>query len=413
MSRSRILNAALFSACTALGATANAQPDKAVEPAPDQAQQAEQTVPEPVLVVREILVLETDRYGEIANNPKLVHTTLFSPIKHTGRDKKVDSSGSYEQSPMPLGIITFEGEIDEPIRLRVKVNDKSGRIHAHWPSDALVGKSSVEWRGLRNPDTAKGASEFSDPEGWLSSLRESEDRAWLQSRDPVSKERFMMYDASFEYSPALSLSLKDKAYRVKSRSPERAAPPLTLFIQKDEKKGVKSDALLAPWPQPTALIGNIPADNDASFGSIRQSLAPLAELLERRGYNPEEIELAQQMVASAGLHRSNMSLVYVLPIGEIDEHVELRMKPEPDKLIRTAIVVVTNVDPDLGSQVEGLIADLGSEQWAQRDRAQRELLALGQAAIRKIQTLKKHQDPEIAFRARQILDDYDLRMGGP
>ena len=48
---------------------------------------------EPALVMRELLVLQTDRYDNIANNPKLIQTTLFSPIPHKSRAKRVDANG--------------------------------------------------------------------------------------------------------------------------------------------------------------------------------------------------------------------------------------------------------------------------------------------------------------------------------
>ena len=166
--------------------------------------------------------------------------------------------------------------------------------------------------------------------------------------------------------------------------------------------------LSAPWQQPTITL----EQGDAQTAGAEEALAPLAELLETRGYNQNEIDVAIGMVHVVGLERSAVSLVYVPPDGLIDQHIWLRFRPEPTEVIRTAIVVVTNIDPNLSDQIELLVAELGHDDWATRERAQRELLNLGEAAIETVERMRNSDDAEIAFRAQQIIDTHNAREAG-
>lgn len=407
MTRAQRLALALLLACAPLVLAQPKAPSKQAQPDP---QPEVITEPAPALVVRELLVLQTDRYDNTANNPKLIPTALFSPIPHQGRAKRISADGAYEYAPMPLGLITFQGQIDDPIKLRLSLRGGEDRFHAHWPKEAIEGDRLVQWQDVTTAPSQLRAIPFADQHNWLNALRKGDDRLWLQSRGGPSKERFFLYDASIQFKPAIELSIANEQYRLATSAPEQAAPPLTALVRKTQA-GWSADALTAPWPSSPAPIAT--KNNDAaSPATLTQALTPIAEMLTSRGYNAQEIELALGMIASAGFDKSSMSLVYVLPVGEIDEHIRLQIKPMPDKVIRTAIVVVNNVDPDLSSVVNALLDDLGSDQWLKRDRAQRELAALGQAAIKKIQQLKSNKDPEIAFRARQILDEYDWKMNG-
>lgn len=394
-----------------------AQPDAPAEqsPATEQAQQAQQAepqppaTPKPTLILRELLVIQADRYDSTANNPKTQPTALPHNVAKQGRDKRVTSSGQYAHSPMPLGILTFEGKIDKPTSLNFQLTSSDSSFQAHWPKDT-AGSGRLIWDAIQQAGEKQHAESFDDQGDWLTALRDSEDRLWIRTRDELRKERFLLYDASFNFSPAIDLAFKDEQYRLKTKAPEQAAPPLCVLVRKTDA-GWTADPIAAPWPQPNPTIAAKTSEAPAST-TLSQALAPVKDLLDKRGYNKQEIKLALDMIAAAGFDKSRFSLVYVLPVGIIDEHIQLQVKPAPDQLIRTAIVVVNNVDPNLGSQVNALLDDLGADQWIKRDRAQRELIELGQAAIKKVQQLKNHKDPEVAFRAQQILEAYDWKMSG-
>jgi hypothetical protein len=387
-----------------LGASGVLAQDAAVPPP------AEPSEPEG-FVLRELVVLQTDRYDDLANNPKLIPTTLTKPIEHTGRSKRVTDDAGYDHSAMPLGVITLAGELAEPMKMRLTMNDDRDRFHALWPSVATVGDRLLQWDGIEAAAGEQLTVPLQQNDDWLGPLRASEDRLWFATPDKDIKDRLFLYDASFVYEPAIELSRSqdDDGYVLSTNRPERAAPPLTLLLQKTDA-GWRSDAQASPWPGATVPVPKNAGGNESSEASLAEALQPLIELLQQRGYNAAEIDLAIAMVGGAGIDASAMSLVYVMPVGVLDEYVRLQIRPQPSELIRTAIVVVNSVDPDLGSRVDQLVADLGSDDWDTRDRAQQRLLDLGQAAIEKITPLKNSSDPEVAFRVRQIIGAYEWQM---
>lgn len=364
----------------------------------------------PELVLRDLLVVQADRYDTTANNPALIPTTLSTPIKHRGRSKRRSIDGAYVLKPMPIGLITIEGQLTEPMKLRLTLESGRDRFHAHWPSTAIVGSQFIQWQDLAGADESVPAELFNDEMAWLEPIRASEDRLALQTRGVPTCERMFIYDASFKFKPALKLDMEADQYSLSSESPDQAAPPITVLLRKTDK-GWTGDQVAAPWTRPSVKIAGKLGKDNAPI-ALTEALTPIADLLDQRGYNANEIELALGMIASAGLETSSMSLVYVLPVGIIDEHIRLQVRPTPDQLIRTTIIVLNNVDPNLGSQVNALLDDLSSDKWIVRDRAQQQLTALGQAAIKKVQQLKDNKDPEVAFRARQILEAYDWKMQG-
>lgn len=360
------------------------------------------------LVVRELLVLQVSRYGDVANDPKHIPTSLIVQIPKTGRKMQSVETGPYLYAPMPVGLITFEGAPPQPMRMRVEVVEDGGGVHAHWPSDAQRGSQIIDWFEVRQAADAQQPQPLTGGGYWLAPLRESEDRLWMRTRDRLRKERFFLYDASIAYTPELALKQDDDAYRVSRVEEDQKAPPLTMLLKQSEA-GWTADTAAGPWPEATARMAP-GVDAQTQPQTIEDTLAPLALDLSARGYNAAEVEAAIGMVSQAGLDKSSLSLVYVLPKGQIDPHIRLRFKPEPQEVIRTTIVVLNNVDPDLESRLDKLIVELGSDDWATRDRAHRELEDLGEAAISTVQSHRDHPDPEVAFRVRQILDAYDMKI---
>lgn len=383
------------------------QPD--VKPQPEPAPVPD---PEPTLVARELVVLQFDTYGERVNDPIQVRTTLTTPIDHAGRRKLEADHGGYANSPMPLGLISFEGPLDAPLKVQLDLTGDAARFHGHWPSDALTNPRMIQWPQLRPAEEDQPAYPIGGGGHWLETLRESEARLWLTGREAPRqlvrpKERFLIYDASFPFKPALSLSLNDKTYQAKSALPADQTPPLTMLVHHNNADWA-AGTLAGPWDKTEGSLGTRPGEPADYSPILKPVLQPLADLLAQRGHTPTEIKLALEMVKSAGLESSAMSLVYVMPQGMIDQQIQLTILPAPDQIIRTAIVVVTNADPDLSSQIKRLITDLGSDQWIKRDQAHRALEGK-QAAIKQLQEARTNPDPEIAFRAQQLLDAYDLK----
>ncbi|MFN3167722.1 MAG: hypothetical protein ACE37H_11735 [Phycisphaeraceae bacterium] len=403
--------------CLTCAPPAHAQ-DRPAEPDPP-AEQAQpqpdipRPEPGPTLVVRDLFVIQADKYGERANDPVQVRSTLTTPIpdnpKWSRRRLVLDDGKGYANQPMPLGLISFQGEIKSPMTVTIELLGEQAQVHAHYPKDAQTKEQFIRWLSVKEATPNQRAQPIGGGGHWLEALRGSDDRLWIASRDPLRKERFMLYDASFAFKPALELALNQGAYTAKSARAQSQAPPLTMLVHHRPDVGWSANSVAGPWDGQQAELGTKPENDDAYAPNPMPVLKPLADLLAERGYTAVEIETALAMVASAGLENSSMSLVYVMPAGALDAHVRLTLKPEPDRVVRTAIVVLTNADPDLGSRIDQLIAQLGSDRWLERARAHEALEAMGQAAIKQLQAHREDDDPEIAFRAQQLLETYDLK----
>lgn len=359
------------------------------------------------LIARELLVLQTDHYGKNANDADLIDSTLGYPFKTWDRVKLPENADAMDTTPMPLGLITFEGRINQPVAARLELTSQDAFVHAFWPSTAIKGTRFIEWYPMAQAGNSQSAQAFNSPRHWLRPLRRSADRAWLQLPAPraVEKENFLLYDVSLPFASGLTLQdADDKGYRLSATDPsgQQDDPPITLLIRKTAG-GWSSFASQPPWPEQGVAIAGEQLRSEPGR-PLAQSLEPLTGELAERGYNQAERDIAVGMIGSAGLSDTQMALVYILPDGAIDPHIALELTPEPDELIRSAIVVVTNVDPGLGKDIDRLIIDLASEDWPTRDKAHKQLLKLGQVAYEKLSAELDNPDPEVAFRARQIVE---------
>ena len=61
----------------------------------------------------------------------------------------------------------------------------------------------------------------------------------------------------------------------------------------------------------------------------------------------------------------------------IDEKLPLSIFPEPTKTVRVAMVAMRNADPQLGSEVDRLIAQLGDKRFAVRESAHKTTFGAG------------------------------------
>lgn len=146
---------------------------------------------------------------------------------------------------------------------------------------------------------------------------------------------------------------------------------------------------------PASLVGTLTADE--AIKSWRQSLAAL-------NLEQPEIQFVLGILRQQALRTDSAMLVYRLDEVQLEKLLPLDVTPYPDRLFRVALVIVQDADPDLQSQIETLVAQLGDDEWRQREQAQKELTELGLAAKPKLETALKHKDAEIVFRAEQLLE---------
>jgi hypothetical protein len=97
------------------------------------------------------------------------------------------------------------------------------------------------------------------------------------------------------------------------------------------------------------------------------------------------------------------TMVYRLDPAELDELLPLEIVPFPRRTVRVALVVVKNADPDLASEIDRLIVQLGDPKWSTREQAHASLLKFGPAAAPKLREAQQNKDMEIVYRVERLL----------
>jgi hypothetical protein len=129
----------------------------------------------------------------------------------------------------------------------------------------------------------------------------------------------------------------------------------------------------------------------------------LSERLKRAGLKPHEVELFLHNNNALFFEGDAIVVACRLAPGTIDDKIPLSVFPEPAKMVRVAMVLMRNADPQLGNEVERLIAQLGDQKYAAREAAQKRLLELGPLAFASLNKALTGTDLEIVIRAERIL----------
>jgi hypothetical protein len=168
----------------------------------------------------------------------------------------------------------------------------------------------------------------------------------------------------------------------------------------------KPAALLEPTE--LAMSSLVALDSD-EFKSVRETLAAS---LVKLGLTQQEIELVFDRAGSTLSEPKEMIVLFRFPPDAIEERLPLVAYPAPRKTIRAAMVIVRNIDPKIKDEVQRLIAELGSPDYANRENAEKRLTELGRLAIPSLKTALKSGDLEIVFRAERILLAQNEKLEG-
>jgi hypothetical protein len=128
------------------------------------------------------------------------------------------------------------------------------------------------------------------------------------------------------------------------------------------------------------------------------------------GIGEPEVQHLTSILQSQALRTDSATVVFRLDDEQLDVLLPLEVTPLPDKQIRIALVVLLDADPDLMTRVEELVKKLGDPSYAEREAAEQRLRELGPAARPKLQEAINNSDPEVAFRAEEIIESFDMPM---
>lgn len=166
--------------------------------------------------------------------------------------------------------------------------------------------------------------------------------------------------------------------------------------------------VVTPPAAPQPVLKGVPVSLAAPLAAGSADLkAQTVEALQKRllaaGLKPQEVERFLKYYGPALFEGEGVVVVCRLASAALEEKLPLSIFPEPAKIVRVPIVVMRNADPQLGSEVDRLVAQLGNAQYAERQAAQKRLTELGALAFARLQKALEDSDPEIVIRSERIL----------
>jgi hypothetical protein len=331
--------------------------------------------------------------------------------------------------PSPVGVIRFTGPPpSDGGKVDALLEVKAGRFLTHWPRSKSR-PNRLLWDNLELLAEPAGLEEVKG-EHWYAALRRGESTYLRRLR---RAERFLLYDVEINHPNPLRLEGgAGFKYQVSNAG---AAPLHDVQIYKPVDGGWRVGGLAqlavskggtgpttAPAARPGPATGpttrpasgpttgptTAPAGVEVTLGDTPVSkaadaVAPWKDRLAAAGLPATDFAVIGSVLEKHALESKRLTVVYRLDPAEMERLLPLELTPSPRKLVRVGLVVIRNLDPGIGEDVDRLIAQLGDEEWAKREAASKQLAEIGPAAKGKLEAATKHKDLEIAWRAERLI----------
>ena len=391
--------------------------------------------------VQEWVVLLCDPSQSHTNARAILTNTLHESIG----TRRTNAPEKERNEPRPVGVIRLLGAAEAGRQIDVLLQLKGGTFVAHWPrTQPRVNR--LLWRNVVMSTDAPTLPPLPEKH-WLEALRRGESAYITSDR---GNERFLLYDVELPYKPPVKLAMPEgakgakegeavAAYKVGNTS---SAPLHNFVIYRPVANGGWTSGSLALVPggrgsattqaatQATTQPSTAPATQAAAVAattspattqsfaaastqptidlplapvaSADQLLEPWREKLAAAGLSPTDLDLILSVIRGQ-LNPRHATVVYQLDPGEFDRLLPLEVIPAPRKTTRVALVIVRNIDPALEGEIDRLIAQLGHDEYGQREDAYKQLAGFGAAAQPKLQAALKHKDLEVVYRAERLI----------
>lgn len=396
------------------------------------------------LTVRDTLVLEGSNFEPAMNARSRVDSTL--PRALAGRRSPVDKP----TLPMPLGLITFEGTPESDIDVLVEYD---GRVMTHLPAASSRSKRLLWGRLTLTPEPTASVATL-PPGHWLTTIDFGQR---LAAQGPsTTSSRFLLYDIEHKERPLATIEVENDQWIAKNtgrdpihfaaifRPTENGQYQLglvdTVEGYRPNAKQAKDDAKAAkakPDPEAVKEVGRLvsglmnavtgkPTGTPAKVAKVATAPVeknPGTRITVKLEEPADGIDVVRQYVdmlpdlgdterayliatlSARALKSKAATFVYQLDTKTLERIVPIEVTPQPDRLLRTGIVLVTDADPSLSAEVDRLIAQLGDESWTAREQAEARLRELGRVTERNLANAQSNGDAEIVYRAKRILAD--------
>jgi hypothetical protein len=448
--RALIVRAAIVAAICSTGAVRAADSASAAKPGPAK------SLPNPTISasVTEWVVFVADAANPELNARNLFRDSLPQFVEDLRTSSASEKKGSSQPGPIGLVRFTADGAVEKDVAVDVQISYKNGRALGHWPR-AKVRSSGLLWQDLKLD--ASGES-HSLPEGsWLAGLRSG----GVSVQSGSTREPFLLYDVELGYPVAMLVTAgKEGTYSV---AHGMEAPLRDLTFYKREGEGHWRTATLASltkaagYSAPAAPAASAPATTtnvgaaaggiivaapmvaravrtingkpaaadsakaptvtpapgknvkgtDATLGPPTETdatvLASWREKLATAGVSAADQEIVLKILARQALDEKRLTAIYRMDPAELDRILPLEVVPQPKKVSRIALVVVTGIDPAIGNELDQLVKKLSDPVWKNRETATKEIKKLGVRAKSRLEEAAKDKDTEVAYRAEQLL----------
>jgi hypothetical protein len=178
------------------------------------------------------------------------------------------------------------------------------------------------------------------------------------------------------------------------------APPAPAVAVPAEAPGSK---LFGGLPKAKLLQGvTVPLSPPLAKDST-EAQQSLAERLTKLGLTARESALFIDRYGPQLFDSTELVVACRLDPAMLDEKLPLSVFPQPAKTVRVGLVIVRNLDPQMGTEAEKLVGQLGDAKWAIREAAQKRLLELGAVAFPALKKGLANPDPEVVIRSERIL----------
>jgi hypothetical protein len=154
-----------------------------------------------------------------------------------------------------------------------------------------------------------------------------------------------------------------------------------------------------------------PAPGDQAKGKTTVAEA-LSQRLTKAGLSTNEVQLVMQQIGPLVLENQALIAIGRMEPAAIDSKLTLSVFPEPRKLVRVPLVIMLNIDPQIGGEMDQLIAQLGDAKYSVREAAQKRLTELGPRAFDALKKAINHADMEIVVRAERVLLSQNQQAAG-
>jgi hypothetical protein len=440
----KILSTALVMMCVGVS-FAHAAPKTT---GPTTAPTTKPEIPKGAFELTEWVVFVVDPNRPNANDAAAFKSTL--PGFARGRRSAAPNAGAMK-NPSPVGVIRLKGGAEEdPIDVLLQMT--AGRFLGYYPQGKPRDKRQL-WEKVSLKEGKRKATPV-DAGHWFETLRKGDASSTLSSGRWT--EKFLMYDAEVSYPNALQLKAAEKggtgAYQVAnagfsmmrdvefyapaqgggwrvmglaalpgSRPPPPVKPPTTTqpsTKRTSDVNAVFTDATTQPATKPAVTATTMPTTqplaktawkdvripSDVKPVQATDAVAGWKSRLANAGLPDVDVEVILATLRTHALDPEELTAVYRMEQPELDRLLPLEVVPLPAKTTRVGIAIVKNIDPAAGERIAKLIAQLGSPNWDEREKAEAKLAELGAGAKPKLDEALKNSDLEIVYRAERLVE---------